>query len=451
MIEKIALYFITLFIYIAWLFYAVKTNKIKEFPIISACFLGFFVFNALGSILIMFPNTIPIPRENYFSYDYILMLNIQAIIFYTVTSIYFYIIKKLSHQKKILIKTKITDSVFLYSIFGITVLLLLIFFSKIGSPPLVELLMGNLSSRNEIIDYRTQVIYSVNARFSSLVFDILPMFVSCYAFLKTVSKKRNIYDYIIIASCILISTLPGGKGSILNIAIALFFAYLISQGESFYAPRKIISIKWAFSLFSSAFIPVLLLYNVYYGSEFNIFEQLKLLLYRIIGVYSESLAATVTYAEEFGFINGNTLPNLKGFLTHEPIQISKEMHIFLFNSNRGNAPISALAEGYINFGWFGFILFAFITFLTVIGIQQILSSMPRNLFTLSLTVIYGIMATRVAQTGLFITLLSLTYLMLFCLLFLMRAILVTLFKCKPGVNLGKTAKLINLDSSTTLK
>jgi hypothetical protein len=115
----------------------------------------------------------------------------------------------------------------------------------------------------------------------------------------------------------------------------------------------------------------------------------------------------------------------------------------LFGSIRGNAPISTLAEGYINFGWSGFILFAFATFVVVILIQEILRSMPRNLFTLSLIVIYSILATRVAQTGLFATVLSLTYTILFSFLFLMRAMLVSFFRQKPLVGLGKNSQIIN--------
>ncbi|HEY9634144.1 MAG TPA: hypothetical protein V6D14_12090 [Coleofasciculaceae cyanobacterium] len=389
----------------------------------------------------MFPDFIG--RNNYFSYDYILMLNIQAIIFYGLTSIYFYFFKSSPAIRKIQIKRN--DSIFLYLIIIILVILLVFFFYKVGRPPLLEILSGKFSSRNEIITYRTEAIYSVNSTLSSLVFDILPMFVGAYALLKSsIPKRRTYYEYLIIGSCIFISALTGGKGSILRIAVALLLAYIISQGEfQAYAPRKPILPKWGFLWFSTAFIPVIFFYNIYYGSEFSAFEQLKLLIYRIIGVYSESLAATVAYAEKYGFLNGRTLPNLKGVLSHEPIQIGKEMHIFLFGSIRGNAPISTLAEGYINFGWSGFILFAFATFVVVILIQEILRSMPRNLFTLSLIVIYSILATRVAQTGLFATVLSLTYTILFSFLFLMRAMLVSFFRQKPLVGLGKNSQIIN--------
>jgi oligosaccharide repeat unit polymerase len=441
MIEKITLYFITVFIYITWLVYAVKTNKLLKFPIISTVFMGLFIFNALGSILIIFPDSMA--RNDYFSYDYILMLNVQAIIFYALTSIYFYFFGGNKPIKPT--QAKKVDKFFLYILFIFLLLLLLFFFYKVGIPPLLKILSGKFGSRNEIIDYRTETIYSVNATLASLVFDIIPMLVGTYAFLNIfIQKKRLYYNYLITGLCVLIAALPGGKGSILRIAIALFFAYLLIQSESSNAPRKVIFPKRALLGLSTAFIPVLSLFNVYYGSDFSVFEQLKLLIYRIIGVYSESLAATVTYTEKYGFLNGRTLPNIKGILNHNPIQIGKEMHIFLFNSTRGNAPISTLAEGYINFGWPGFVLFAIVTFIIVITIQEIFRSMPRNLFTLSLIVVYSMLATRVAQTGLFATLLSLTYTMLFAFLFLTRAILVTFIRQKQWVvNLSKTSKIIN--------
>jgi oligosaccharide repeat unit polymerase len=441
MLDNIGIYFITLCIYISWLIYAIKSKKAFKFPIIFSCFLGMFIFNALGSILIMFPEELELRDKNYFSYSYILILNIQAIIFYWLAGVYFYFSKPLKKINKI-IQSKKIDNWFLYFLLMLIGLFLVFFFYKAGNPPLLEILKGNLISSKEIVAYRTQSISSVSSTLSNLGFTILPIFVSAYVFLKSSLKnKRSYYDYFIIGICLLTSALRGGKGNILYVCIALFFAYIINQREYASTSNNRILTKSVLLWFSTAFIPVLFLYNVYYGAEFSIFEKLKLLIFRIIGVYSESLAATVIYTEQHGFLNGTTFPTIRGLLSHESINMPREMSRFIYSSNAvGNTPISAVAEGYINFGWYGFILFSFVTFITVILFQEFFRHTPRNLFTLSLMVVCCVLAIQISQTSLFATFISFTYALFFLFLFLVRCILTSIHLRQ---NLVKSLKMID--------
>ena len=419
MIEKIALYLITLFVYVPGLIYALKIEKISRYPILLFCFIGMFIFNALGSIFIMFPDLFT--RTNFFSYKYILMLNLQAIIFYGVNLIYFHF-KKKSYPKKVC-KITFVDKLLRYFLIFMVGIFLGIFFWKVGNPPLLEILTGNLDSYSKIISYRTEKVYSNKYGILPVMsLYVLPILTAVYIFAESsLKKKRSYYDYLLIFGCIFIVALPGGKGNILDIVTALFIAYLLLGGTRG-VPKARKPIVYAQLLFwlSVALMPVAILYKFYYSTVVSGVEIFKSFVYRIVGVYSESMAATVAYTETKGFLEGITFPRFKGFLhTSQPIDLGEVMSQFIFNSE-GSAPVSAFAEGYINFGWIGFILITIITFILIILLQETLKSIPQNMLTFSLLVSYCMFATKISQISIFAFILEPSFTLLFALIIGMR-------------------------------
>ena len=143
------------------------------------------------------------------------------------------------------------------------------------------------------------------------------------------------------------------------------------------------------------------------------------IVFRIVGVYSEAMAATVSFVEQYGLLEGSTLPTVRGLLPHERLDVGVTMHQFMFG-NMGSVTLPAPAEGYINFGWWGFCLLAAASYGSMILVEQTLLRMPRNVLTASLLVFYSIMATKLAQMSLFLTFVSLTYVVAFMLLVLAR-------------------------------
>ncbi len=430
MIEKISLYLVTLLVYLPWLIYAIKTKKISQYPIVSFCFIGLFFFNAVGSIFVMFPDFFTKGGffiKNLFSYDYVLMLIIQALIFYAVTSIYFYfnvqkVSKKIQSQKAV-------DKIFRYILVTFVTASLVFFLLQVGSPPLIEILRGNLDSFEKIISYRTNTIYSTEYGSIAIVsLYFLPLLTAIYIFVESsLKKKRSYYDYLLIVCCIVISALPGGKGNILDLVTALFIAYLLLRTGAATGERKPIAYKQLFLWLSVSLVPVALLYNIYYSSTNSTFEKFQLFVYRIFGAYSEIMAATVPYTESNGFLGGITLPRFKGLIhSEEPINLSAEMFKFLYGSS-GGAPVSACAEGYINFGWFGFILMTFIIFIIVVLIQEFLRQMPqKDLLTFSLMVIYSLFATKISQISLLAYILEPNFTLIVLLMLTVRYLLVLL-------------------------
>jgi hypothetical protein len=115
-----------------------------------------------------------------------------------------------------------------------------------------------------------------------------------------------------------------------------------------------------------AFLPTALTYLIYYSLPGDsIFSAIDQFLFRIVGVYSETMAASVKFVEVNGYLGGATMPNFKGLFPHERFNLESAMHAFLAAGSeyrsqgtlKGASPVPASAEGYINFGWPGFIFF----------------------------------------------------------------------------------------------
>jgi len=171
-----------------------------------------------------------------------------------------------------------------------------------------------------------------------------------------------------------------------------------------------------------AFIPTVLTYQIYYAAVGKTFK-LGTLIFRIIGVYSESIALSVRYANKIGFMYGLTLPTIKGLFKHERFDIETALHVYLsalFKDYRivttelkGNIPVSSIAEGYINFGWTGVVLFAGISFLTVLFFQEILLRMRLGILSYTLMVWYAYLALNLSMYSIFYTFFSFIHTYLF--------------------------------------
>ena len=119
----------------------------------------------------------------------------------------------------------------------------------------------------------------------------------------------------------------------------------------------------------------------------NLWSTLGSVLNRVFITHSKVLALSVPFVEEYGKLGGATLPTVRGLLPGKQLVIEVPMHIYahdaenahqVFSSNKlsdgapklewfsGSLPVSALAEGYMNFGWAGFVLFGVVIFASVI-------------------------------------------------------------------------------------
>jgi len=431
-------YLCTLLVYLPGLIFLFNRKRSLHFPITAFTFLGMFVFNALGSIFIILPELTG--RPHFFANQYLLMLNLQAIIFYIIAIPY---VACTRHCGDKIVSDYGIDIRFLKFLFLIIAGIIGCYFILIGAPPLMSILVDDLQMR-DIIKIRTRTFYGhSDIWLYNLGFATIPTLAAIYALgTKAASSERTLPVRWIVLGCLCLSALPGGKGNVLEFGIALLIAYYLLSGWSSpkwtavsflsvglrkkFAPLRF-SLKKALFYLAIAFVPTLVMYSIYFGPSMGTGNILMQIVFRIVGVYSEAMAATVSFVEQHGLLEGSTLPTVRGLLSHERLDVGIAMHQFMFG-NMGSVALPAPAEGYINFGWWGFCLMAAASYGCMILIEQTLLRMPKNVLTASLLVFYSIMATKLAQMSLFLTFVSLTYVVTFMLLILARNVIAVRFQ-----------------------
>lgn len=430
MIQGITLYLIVLGVYLPGLVYMVRSRTLTRYPVVGFTFLGIFLQNAFASIAVIFPELVgrqmysPIlGTRGYFSLHFVGMLVVQALLFYAICGTY---LRYAAPQRRDFALAPNADRTMLLALLVVIAGIVARYVAEVGMPPLVAIVTGTVDAAT-VIDYRIRSTYGMeDYSLFALGMSTLTLVAAAYALFMGLTRGRIGVYALPIVGCAVVSGLPGGKGSMLDIAVALIIAYLLFSAG--YTPAGARRVPWSrIGMFgAAAFVPVLLLYRVYAGDRMGMGGILREMLYRMFGVNSESFAATVWYTRTLGFLDGRTLPTLRGLLSHEQVNTSEEMHYFMFGP-RGGAPISAIAEGYLNFGWLGFVAMAVFTFLVVIAVQAAFNRLPANLFTLSMLVLYTVFATKISQVSLFATFVSLTYIPAFGALFVLRGVLASVF------------------------
>lgn len=387
-------YFLVLFAYIPGLIALFKFKFYGKFPLILFSFLGMFVFHASGSILIMYKGAtqtgIPL-----FSHQYIIMLIVEAVIFYIVTWPYILLRRdvelKVDHTRR--------DNIIIPILILLIVSILAIYRIKVGSFLISDLLSGKINASN-VISYRAEKSYGVSYfSFFEWGFISFPMLLASHLLLVCLANKRfSILNIFLILLCFVPGLLLGQKAGVLWTAAMLFITYTIYLGINDKPPIKAITVKSAvFSL--AAFIPTLFIFFLYMNRP-GFRQVLKSMIYRIFGAYSETLAGVIPMVKSYGFAYGNTFPVIG---SHPGLDA--RMHNFLYGFE-GNATVPAVGEGYVNFGWPGFIFFAGLLFVIIVVLQELLIRFRYGVFLYTIIAWFAYLAIYTNFIGLFATFLS---------------------------------------------
>gem|GEM_PF-5693652 len=441
---RTASYILILVVYLPGLLVFTRRKRILHFPIVSMTFLGMFVFNAVGSIFVMYPESWG--RPDFFTPEYVGLLVLQAVMFYLVVTPYLLFSNP---QKRRISQNPDFDRPFLKVLLVLMTALVAIYVWKVGTPPLLTIMSSSLNLQ-DMIRIRTERVYGLtNFWFYNLGFTVIPLFASIFAMGRHVfSEKPSPRLKWVVLLCILVNALPGGKGHVLDFCTILMLSYFLLTGwqeessaslalpgmrsHPLWKRKKPQFSYWKMScLLGIAFVPVLFMYKVYLGPMMRFSDLFRPLLYRIVGVYSEAMAGCTVYVKQYFFLDGVTLPTVHGLLGHQRVNLDALMHQFMFGAN-GSVTLSATAEGYINFGWTGFVLMCGVTYVSMIIVEQGLNLLKSDLLTLTFIAFYAGIATKISQIGLFAVFVSLTYTTLVVMLIVTRKSL------ELGVELKRT-------------
>lgn len=412
--ERILLYLLTLGIHVPWLIYAWRTGKILKYPIISFCYLGMFLFNALGSIFVAYPELVD--KGNYYSAEFFALVNVQAVIFYLVTAVYFLFSRPA--PMRVMPEPTTADRCFPYLLLVITLAIVAHYCVNVGSPPLLGLLSGSLNGQ-ELVGYRIENTYGrEDYFFYHLGYTILPVIAGVQVFvISLVQPKGRLVSRSFILVCIFISCLVGGKGNVLEIITALTISYLLYCAGYTRAGPQPIAYKKILLVLGIGLVPVAAMFYVYCGEVMDNMQIFVVAIYRVFDAYAEALAGVVLYTREYGFVGIQGLPNVHGLLGHETLHMEEEMCSFLNGVAGGGVSIPGPAQGYLAFGWPGFVSLAVICFSTMVLIQEVFRRISlSNPMVFSLLITYVWLATKVAQIGFFYTFASFTLTIVFALL-----------------------------------
>jgi hypothetical protein len=402
-------YLAVLLAYAPGIYCLLRFKRCARFPIVVFCFLGLFFFNAVGSILVMirhYPNL----EGSMLSPDYIGILIVQALLFYLISGPYVYIRMRTSQT----IRIGNVDTVFIFACMPFILFIIGLYYIEVGTFLIVELINGNINLDN-ILAHR-QLSYGLdNFKYYRLGFLVLPSMLAAHVLLVGAAhKKLKWWHVAILLSCFVHSSLLGEKSGILYIFLVMIIAYSVRLSFEGKGILEMINTKVALGLLG-AFVPTVLSYHIYYSTVGKVF-RIDTLVFRIFGVYSESIALAVRYANKLGFQSGLTLPTIKGLLKHERFDIETALHVYLsalFKDYRvvttelkGNIPVSAITEGYVNFGWTGVLVFACVSFLAVIAVQEILLRTRLGILSYTLMIWYAYLALNISMYSIFYTFFS---------------------------------------------
>ena len=169
------------------------------------------------------------------------------------------------------------------------------------------------------------------------------------------STARQLLLVLSLTAAVLLSLAFLHKTPVVALLSALLFAYLLHRQR----------IAWRLLLSTGTIVAIVILalyflYNPGHELQRYLTSLLPGIVRRIVGSYSESLAAVIDVVHRRGFFGGTTLSHPGIHLPYQPVDLPTVLHEEIIGRT-GNAPVGVAGEGYANFGWPGAYLFLIIT------------------------------------------------------------------------------------------
>ncbi|MCA9114917.1 MAG: hypothetical protein KDA79_07495 [Planctomycetaceae bacterium] len=422
-------YIVILLVYLPGLWLVFRSRTAGRLPLITFCFLGQFLFNAVGSWHVMqrlvpgwYSDLSEIYPTSLASPTYVGMLLMQVLLFYAIAGPYWW---WKSRQVNAPVQTttasplpRLPDRCFPWIAVTLIVGTMAAWVATGGRFLIGDLIAGRINTDN-ILEFRSATygrpdfwLYLIGLRF-------LPSILFAFVVLRCVARNTCRWtDGLLAACCCFPHLMLAEKSGILYLAAAGTIAAAMGLSARGSSLLKLVSPR-ACLLLALAFVPTITTYTIYTRHEpgTSAFDMARKLTWRIAGVYSESLAATVPINAYFGEFEGASLPTIRGLLPHHRMNLERAMHEFLWHGRlqpertglAGTTPVSVTGEGYLNFGWKGAVGFVLFAALVVVGMQEFLLRLPQGLMIRALTAQQAWLCTCLWTIGLFSTLVSLVH------------------------------------------
>lgn len=407
--ESWVIYLAMISTYFPGIYFMAKNRWPLKFPVIVFFFAGMLVLQALGSILVLVS---PHVHAGAFvpSTTYIWIVAAQPLVLYSCI----YIFWRFGWLNDVLVKADRLNSrldidcIAQFCVLAFVSMLAIIgvYYINVGEFAIFGLFDGSLDHKSAGA-VRAKLTYGVRYyAFYRFGFVVLPILVASAAAIlitkRGLGNSRGIAMMLIAA--FVAPLLNAEKTGVLVVAFCFLVAvahYRLSQSDKW--PAKINASHVL--LISALFVPTLVVGHLYYGDDLEFIGKIEVLAFRIFGSYSQATAASIAIAQDGGFFNGLTLPTVHGLFPHSQILIEDRIHLYV-TGWRGSTPVSSAAEGYINFGWPGFLLFSFLASVSVIFVQKLLINI--GTFGVVIQALYAYFAFMLSATGFFQTIGSLT-------------------------------------------
>ena len=390
------LYFVLLMVNIPLIYYGYKAKLLFKSPLFLMYFYSVFIFNVIGSCVVFFPDLLIYGQHNYFSYDFFYILFFQSLSFYLFLPFHR---NKTSKEHPVVIKLSIKRYVVI--LFILSLFIILLFLLKYGLPPIltVDFSIGN----NLLVKERTLFFESIGSFWlHQLGFYTMPQFLTIIIYLLYKTKNSNLnkvlfYSMFLFSTALSLSFLH--KTPLVLFLFQLFIAKALFERE--------IKIKMIIISTIVIFIAILSWYILSLSGNTLVDGSFiyKSIFNRLFGVYSLSLAIVPNLVDTHGLYYGATLINPFGLFSFEQVNLSKEIHMFLFGFE-GDAPAPAIGYAYADFGWMGVFIFIIGSNVLILMYQYILNSIKNRIISTVLLSYLLLKIMFISMTSIFDTLLN---------------------------------------------
>lgn len=215
-------------------------------------------------------------------------------------------------------------------------------------------------------------------------------------------KKKNILNFIILFIAFSISSfvalMATEKEPFIGLLMALFMAYYLTKHDGFVPKTSVVTL-------GLMVVAILAVFYMYFMGSRSIGSALWSVFSR---AFSGSIAPAYFYLEYFpaqsDYLMGLTFPNPGGIMPFEPVRFTVDLMNWKFpylasSGVVGSMPTVFWGEAYVNFGFAGVPLVAFIMGVFVSAISYIVSKLELNPLTIAFTVWIIFHIKSLAVTG----------------------------------------------------